>query len=113
MKNKLKNYLKLGVFLFGISLVLVNCERDEILQEDSQSKFPYKIKVKHFDKFSKEIKFNNAIESLSQNNVYSKNTINDDFTIDSTSVKEITSDNYTSYTFLIKREADSIHFFEN
>ena len=31
MKHKrLKNYLKLGILLFGISLVLINCQKDEL-----------------------------------------------------------------------------------
>lgn len=32
-KNKLTNFLKIGVFLFGISLLLWNCEKEEILIE--------------------------------------------------------------------------------
>jgi hypothetical protein len=33
MKNKFKNYLKLGILLFGISLTLVNCQKDDELEK--------------------------------------------------------------------------------
>ena len=43
-KNKMKNYLKLGIFLFGISLILVNCKNnvDDIIADSKSS-----IHVKH------------------------------------------------------------------
>ncbi|QXP60836.1 hypothetical protein [Olleya sp. HaHaR_3_96] len=39
-KQKLKNYLKLGIFLFGISLTIFACQEESIndLQEISQEK---------------------------------------------------------------------------
>ena len=30
MKRKIKDYLKIGVFLFGISLLFFSCEQEEI-----------------------------------------------------------------------------------
>lgn len=30
MKNRKSNLIKLGIFLFGISLLLYNCEKEEI-----------------------------------------------------------------------------------
>ncbi len=36
MKNKFKNYFSIGTLLIGISLLLLNCERDNFL-EDSQT----------------------------------------------------------------------------
>lgn len=37
-KRKIKHYLKTGILLFGISLLLWNCEKEdtEIIQEDSE-----------------------------------------------------------------------------
>jgi hypothetical protein len=40
MKNRKNNFIKLGIFLFGISLLLFNCEKDviEIEQEAIKEK---------------------------------------------------------------------------
>jgi hypothetical protein len=32
MKQTFKNYFKLGILLFGISLSLVNCQKDDVLE---------------------------------------------------------------------------------
>jgi len=32
MKLQIKNYLKLGLLLFGVPLFLVNCQKDDSLQ---------------------------------------------------------------------------------
>ncbi len=37
MKHQLKNYLKLGILLFGISIILVNCEKDEMSISNEQT----------------------------------------------------------------------------
>ena len=38
-KNNFTNFLKLGVFLFGISLFLWNCEKEEIIIEQSEKSY--------------------------------------------------------------------------
>ncbi len=47
-KNKLKNYLKLGIFLFGISLLLINCVKEEIIEEVQQQKKVTRISFSDF-----------------------------------------------------------------
>jgi len=48
-KNKMKNYLKLGVFLFGMSIVLTNCLRDNTLEHSTQKRVHAKrISLKDF-----------------------------------------------------------------
>lgn len=37
MKQKLKNYLKLGILLFGISLVLYNCDKDDVINKKTET----------------------------------------------------------------------------
>ena len=45
MKQQLKNYLKLGILLFGISICLISCEKDEspITEEQTVDNFTRKL----------------------------------------------------------------------
>lgn len=36
-KNKLKNRLKIGILFLGISLLLWNCEKDEFIEQQSET----------------------------------------------------------------------------
>lgn len=38
MKNKLKKLLKFGVLIFGLSLILVNCQKEEVSEAHSVNK---------------------------------------------------------------------------
>jgi len=113
-KKRIKNYLKFGVFLFGISLLLWNCEQEDYDIQNQITK--YSIKESSFINFSKKKIFTLSFNKILKNkkDLFSKN--GDDiynFTIDSSSIREISKNNYTSYTFLIKRENDTSDFFEN
>ena len=53
MKQQLKNYLKLGILLFGISICLISCEKDEspITEEQTVDNFTRKLpKVNYYTK---------------------------------------------------------------
>ncbi|WP_055445152.1 hypothetical protein [Lacinutrix himadriensis] len=115
-KQKLKNYLKFGILLFGISSLITSCEKDfenNSFNTIEQSKF--KIEVLDYKKIQSE---NNIIEKLSSLN--SKNTkevqnsntsrefynSNLGFSINTDFVKHIedTQTGINSYSFQIERD---------
>ena len=124
MKNgKKRNYLKLGILLFGISLLLWNCEQEEIPYERNNFN---NIKLE-INSFNKLITTNNKFKITFNKYKRDKKSMKDNyritgktvmeqqynFTIDSSKIKEINIDNLTSYTFKIKRETNSTEYFEN
>lgn len=58
MKKKLKNYLKIGVLLFGVSILLFNCEKENINETSKPQSFVEEIK-QDFNKedFTKSIPY--------------------------------------------------------
>ena len=116
-KNKLLNCLKTGILFLGISFLLWNCEKDEFIEKSTtKQEFKYKLKDKNFEQLIKEEKFNDAFKKVfkpDKENVKTKygtksssKTVMEEqygFTIDSTIIKEISSDKYTSYTMFIHR----------
>ncbi|QTE21822.1 hypothetical protein [Polaribacter cellanae] len=115
-KNKITNLLKIGVLLFGISVLLWNCEEEEInnFKTPTNSKTPFETipfksvleqeefneiaKVSKTEKYFKE-SFNNPKGIFSKSSSRKKS-----FEVIKKFVKKIKKENYTSYTFLIKRD---------
>lgn len=125
-KNKFKNYLKLGILLFGVSIFLVNCQKDDDFTQTTKqelltkSKIPFEFKKKSYAQLNNDVKFVKAINNVfnkgkTNSRVNAKTVMEDQygFTIDSTLIKEISSDDFTSYTFLIHREVVNESIFEN
>ena len=125
-KNKLKNYLKLGILLFGVSISLVNCVKDDDFKQTTKQEqlfknnIPFEFKKKSYAQLNNEVKFVSAINNVfnkgkTKSRVNAKTVMEDQygFTIDSTLIKEISSDDFTSYTFLIHREVVNESVFEN
>jgi hypothetical protein len=113
-KNKLANLLKLGILFFSISLLLFSCEKEELMPLEVNSKIiPKKIslseakKNKDFTLISEKFKLK---PYLSENSFVKKSK---DFTIDFSSFYEIKKENYTSYTFLLKRNNNDNDISEN
>lgn len=108
MKKTFKHYLKLGILLFGISLTLLNCQKD-----DDSSYFPINgqgnkiIKVlrkndiiKNSKVYSSINKTNGKLKRGSLNKVVSDSKTN--IEIDTDYAKYLEKDNgYHSYTFLV------------
>lgn len=80
MKHKrLKNYLKLGILLFGISLFLINCQTDDFDKQETQQLTPYnelRVQIKRGDEVSKRVisylkqKTNNSLKvSISKSRI--------------------------------------------
>ncbi|HET8809310.1 MAG TPA: hypothetical protein VFM65_03485 [Flavobacteriaceae bacterium] len=89
--------------------------------EQNPIEVAYHIETKTYEELSRKPKFNNALAELLEihktttPNFQGKSVMEEryGFTIDSTSIKEISYDKYTSWTFLIHRENPDKAFFEN
>ncbi len=112
MKQKIKNYLKLGILLFGVSLVITACQKDEPVEANrtTSESFP---RGKLYSQASLPqntvVAFNSSIQSLTGN--YSRSISNsimqEDYqtsfgTILTNEVLEIESENgIFNYTFRV------------
>ncbi|MFD2824459.1 hypothetical protein ACFS5M_12325 [Lacinutrix iliipiscaria] len=110
MKQKrFKNYLKLGLLLFGVSLMFVNCQKDDDFKNEqtNQNINPYKIskislndikRKGHFEIVKPKIKTKEEIENIQNLKTY--NSIYN-FKIDTDYVTYIENSDgsYHSYTF--------------
>lgn len=100
-KQKLKNYLKFGILLFGISLTLVNCQKEDIQFNEEKISFLKGLSHRNFSSI-KNIPIVNQKTSRFIKSKNKFNRINADsitFTIDTTAVQVIESEAYISYTF--------------
>jgi len=125
MKRTIKNYLKLGVLLLGISATMVNCQKDDefttfenhqdtnskarIIETDlntllSKESFSNAF-TKVFKKTSKAIG-NASVQRTVMENEYG-------FTIVQDGIKVISNEGFTSYTMLIRRAESNTTYFEN
>lgn len=121
-----KNITRLGILLFGISLVLTSCQKDdefELLPNESQTRANenfYNVVSKTYDEINKEARFSNAINKVfkddSKEKGVSQRTVMEEeygFTIGSGIVNEISYGNSVTYTMFVSREGKNPSFFEN
>jgi hypothetical protein len=117
MKNRKNNFIKLGIFLFGISLLLWNCEKDENSHDHQEHQVA---EVNYLDiEELPEVAY--AISGL--NNLGSKNenttsrSMNTDFgSLNLTDILQYANnDGKLTYSFLIDKEIDldTPYAFEN
>ncbi len=108
-KKKLSNFLKLGIVLFGISLLLWNCENEEVLKDEN---FAFNFKQAPLEYFTQVIP---AIEEIEKVKLLNKASNQDDkIIIDKTDVLEISNDEGNSYTFkVLENELDCNNCFQN
>ncbi len=118
-KTILKNYLKLGILLFGISFLFINCEKDYI--ENFQEEIIPKLIVTIVDFSDVESnrkafsKIEHIINPKNEATKNSKDTITSNeygFSINTDYVKLIEIGDYHSYTFQVIRKEDN-GLFEN
>jgi hypothetical protein len=119
-KNRFANLLKIGILFFGISLLLLNCEKYDYITIENTNKENFIITDNNFQKLTFDRHFNDAIEFLKpKGKIKSKNTSNKEdndiynFDIDSTKIRKIETDSIVSYTFFIRRENPTTNYFEN
>jgi len=111
-KQKLKNYLKFGILLFGVSILFVNCERDydEVFELENNSEIIVKILNQKQVESNEEIvsklqqintELNTESTLILAKGIYNKDY---DFTINTDYVKYIEKGDYHSYNFFITRK---------
>jgi hypothetical protein len=111
--HRIKNYLKLGSLLFGVSLFMVHCESEHIQPEKTTNR--YSVKRIYADEIKENKNVVNALgkfnDQQAENNSaqYSKEIYNSyyDFSIETDESFYIEYDEYHSYTFNIHRNNDS------
>jgi hypothetical protein len=114
-KNKLSNFLKLGILLFSVSLLLWNCERDENTHQEHQI-----AEINYLD-IGKLPEVASAISGLnnlgSKNNNTASRSMSTDFgSLNLTSILEYANnDGKLTYSFLIDKEnsSNTPYSFEN
>jgi len=126
MKQKLKNYLKLGILLLGISTLLTNCEKDtfDVNQSSINQKESIKISELNYNDLKDNTIFVEEIKRVMQSvKIDKKNSVgiqNRDwededynFTIDSSNIKQVQLGNYSTYSMFITRDSINPNYFEN
>ena len=117
-KNKSAKLLKTGILLFGISLLLWNCEKENITSETpevlTQNK-SLKIQTLNLEKakiIPDFLEISDAFKTsylfdkeIRKDDLKFKSKQNDDFAIDFNNFKRIENKDLVSYTFLIKRNS--------
>ncbi|GLB54107.1 hypothetical protein NBRC110019_31480 [Neptunitalea chrysea] len=117
--------IKSWPYYYGIILLLfiTSCQPDDTFiqaETNTINEIGYNFKRKTFNELSQETKFKPVLDAMfNKKNLFLKEngkTIMEheyNFTIDSTLIKEFSSDSYTSYTFLIRRDTIQPSTFEN
>ncbi|WP_179377380.1 hypothetical protein [Winogradskyella wichelsiae] len=128
-KHRLKNYLKLGILLFGIAIFVIACEKDNFAEEKTletiTEELPISIKSisisevgETFNSLKNKYQLNNHFELQQTENTQLRVSSESDnasssITIYTDEVKEITQGDYTSYTMLIESLDDDPNTFYN
>ncbi len=131
MKTKINNPIRKLLFLLLAFLTVIGCQKEtddaepQNLIDDNPVSNEYQnrnldIKVSGYSDFQNDSNFNSIINGLSLSDRFAGNNIanrtgNNDvygFTIDTTEIRQVQFDGYTSYTFKVYRE-ESVGLFEN
>ena len=100
-KQRIKNYLKLGILLFGILLTLNNCQNEGIEFREDKSNFLKGLSYQDF----LNVKNSPIVRAKTNKFIYTDSPLNRTdtdpitFSIDTTAVQVIESEAYISYTF--------------
>jgi hypothetical protein len=124
-KQQLKNYLKLGILLFGITFLLWNCENNSEQIETMEQKIDFTVKpqIKTFtlNQLQNDNTFGslkNSFNILQNNTLFASRNANGTsysarlvdslgISIDESSIRQITYDGYVSYTMLMIEPDDN------
>lgn len=106
MKQNLKNYLKLGILLFGIALILVNCQQDDLIQKNpianSVKQKSYTVRPISRQEISKNNKIDQVLKHIEKEKVY-RGALNK--STDTVAGHEI----YTNYSKYVESEDGLYH----
>lgn len=123
-KNKVSNLLKFGIFLLSISLLLWNCEKEELSIDTIQNIEPELknvVKKLSLEDLQSKQKLKEPLQNLSRkfdiNKAKSKsskiNANDGSFTILTDNIRETATDSTLTYTFLLEKPTLSTSTFEN
>lgn len=125
MKNKLKNYFKLGMLIFGVSTLIISCQKDDI-SGINKTKNEIEGKIASFQfitgkQLQKSKSINKALSKLIETEKQTKGKFNQriiysevyDFSIDTDKSLLNTFDKYKTYTFKIIRDNPDDSILEN
>jgi len=112
-KNKMKNYLKLGILLFGVFFFLTNCRDEYISEKEKIEELSFKrTSLKQLTKLKPIIK---NVKKIKPKGITSK-TFDDFLNLDSLNVDEVIQitdlNGNSTYTFKIENNTNN-HNFEN
>lgn len=113
-RNKIVNLFKVGILLFGVSLLLWNCEQEDVLETEKKE---FVIKEHSLEDLKINTKFTSTLKLLESRKVASSKNVNStdiyNFTIVPNNIKEVILEGITSYTLLVKRPFSTPDYFEN
>lgn len=125
-KQKIANYIKHGILLLGISVLLWNCEKEtDFVIQESKIKNSLVIRQSSFKEMIQDVSFKSTFENFEEEkekykrkqlNAKSSSTKDNDlydFEIIKKKINIIKKDSLISYTFGLKRLTKSSGFFEN
>ena len=125
MKIKIKTYLKLGILLFGVSFILVNCQKEESFNEDTPTPAVNEsdIQINRLSltdlKNNKQLsttfnKFEKHLDVVKRSNTMAKiNSSDDSFVILTDEILQTTTSTSETYTFKIETPSYPDATFEN
>ncbi|QNK77979.1 hypothetical protein H7F37_02500 [Winogradskyella sp. PAMC22761] len=116
-KNRLKNYLKIAILLFGIPIFITACQKDNIIENDiiEQTTAGFKISTIHKSSISQNSTISEYLKQLNQDNNISSDvnlqkqvtSTSNSFTVNTETAKYVEYGNYHSYTFAVDRGFDN------
>ena len=120
-KNKLKNYVKMGIFLFGISLLLQNCEKEEIIPLEYQTEALEENNTKTitFENLKNTgiyqyFDAKNQLSLVTDKNLdlQQKNGLSNEITIRTKKIHQIIKNGYQTYSMLLeyKEKQENIYY---
>ncbi len=121
--KKIKNYFRFGILLFGISLLIWNCQNDELISSNKiqTEESKYKVSKITFEEIQQKENLNSIIKKFenrldfNKKNTSNKNITSNDksFTILTDEIYTVVSDSTETYTFRIETPTLSSSSFEN
>ncbi|TXD80890.1 hypothetical protein ESY86_19800 [Subsaximicrobium wynnwilliamsii] len=121
MKNKrIKNYLKFGILLFGISVIVIACQKDDNVstEQNSERKIPQIETISYddanttFSNLKAQYNLDRYKATKFAGNIQAKSTTDTlGLIIETDIIKQATLGDYTSYTMKIVHQNDSTVFY--
>lgn len=117
MKQKSKNFLKLGILLLGIPLLFFTCLKDDSVSgTESFTKPTFNIRIEPYEHLkSQNQKLAKTVDKLMQNKSLQRSSTSQEygFTINDNNVQVMERELYTTYTFLVFRDSTETNRLEN